>query len=234
MVTDIVKTELIALRDKYGDPRRTKIVDATGEFVVEDLIADEPMVITISHNGYIKRLPIGTYRRQRPRRPRRRRLQRPRGRLRRADLRRLDAQLSLVLLESRPLLLGQGARAAAGRPHGARQGDRQPAVAVARRSASPAPVPVRDFTEEGYLVMATRKGVIKRCNLADFSNPRRGGIIAIGLHDGDSLVGVALTPRHERDRARQARRQGGALQGNRRALDGPRRGGGARRRARRR
>jgi DNA gyrase subunit A len=54
-------------------------------------------------------------------------------------------------------------------------------------------VPVRSFEEEGYLVMATRKGVIKRCDLAAFSNPRRGGIIAIGLHEGDSLVGVALT-----------------------------------------
>jgi hypothetical protein len=192
MVIDIIKDELVALRDKYGDPRRTKIVDATGEFEVEDLIADEPMVITISHNGYIKRLPVGTYRRQR------------RGGRGVAGFGGQEEdfveQIFVASTHSYLLFFSNRGRCYWVKVHELPQAGRtaRGKAIVNLLSLSPqeritSTVPVRDFTEEGYLVMATRKGVIKRCDLSDFSNPRRGGIIAIGLHEGDSLVGVALT-----------------------------------------
>jgi len=160
--------------------------------VVEDLIADEPMVITISHNGYIKRLPIGTYRRQR------------RGGRGIAGFSGHEEdfveQIFVASTHSYLLFFSNRGRCYWVKVHELPQAGRtaRGKAIVNLLSLSPqeritSTVPVRDFNEEGYLVMATRKGVIKRCNLADFSNPRRGGIIAIGLHDGDSLVGVALT-----------------------------------------
>ena len=152
------RTKCAALREQVRRRAPHPIVDATGEFDVEDLIADEPMVITFSHNGYIKRLPPTTYRRQH------------RGGRGVAGFGGQEddfveqifvashAHLSAVLLRPRPLLLGEGARAAAGRTHGARQGDRQRAAPVARSERITSTVPVRDFSEEGYLVMATRQG----------------------------------------------------------------------------
>jgi DNA gyrase subunit A len=192
MVIDLIKEELARLRDKYGDERRTQIVDATGEFEVEDLIADESMVITISHNGYIKRLPVATYRRQH------------RGGRGVAGFggQEEDFVEQIFVASTHSYLLFFSNR---GRCYWVKVHELPQAGRTARGKAivnllqlSPqeritSTVPVRDFSEEGYLVMATRKGVIKRCHLSDFSNPRRGGIIAVGLREGDSLVGVALT-----------------------------------------
>jgi len=193
MVVDIIRTEITALRDKYGDARRTQIIDATGEFEVEDLIADEPMVITISHNGYIKRLPSGTYRRQR---------RGGRGVMGFGGQEE-DFVEQIFIASTHSYLLFFSNR---GRCYWVKVHELPLAGRTARGKAivnllqlSPqeritSTVPVRDFKEPGcYLVMATRKGTIKRCDLIDFSNPRKGGIIAIGLHDGDGLVGVALT-----------------------------------------
>jgi DNA gyrase subunit A len=193
MVTGIIRDEVTALRDKYGDARRTQIVDATGEFEVEDLIADEDMVITISHNGYIKRLPVGTYRRQR------------RGGRGVTGFGGQEEdfveQIFIASTHSYILFFSNRGRCYWVKVHELPQAGRtaRGKAIVNLLSLSPqeritSTVPVRDLQEPGcYFVMATRKGVIKRCDLADFSNPRRGGIIAIGLHEGDSLVGVALT-----------------------------------------
>ena len=192
MVVDIIKEELQALKKQYGDARRTQIVDATGEFDVEDLIADEDMVITISHSGYIKRLPVTTYRRQR------------RGGRGVAGFggQEEDFVEQIFVASTHSYLLFFSNR---GRVYWVKVHELPQAGRTARGKAivnllqlSPqeritSTVPVLNFSEEGYLVMATRKGVIKRCDLSDFSNPRRGGIIAIGLHEGDALVGVALT-----------------------------------------
>jgi DNA gyrase subunit A len=192
MVVDIIKEELTRLRGAYGDARRTQIVDATGEFGVEDLIADEDMVITISHNGYIKRLPIATYRRQR---------RGGRG-ITGFGGQEEDFVEQIFIASTHSYILFFSNR---GRCYWVKVHELPQAGRTARGKAivnllqlSPqeritSTVPVRDFSEKGYLVLATRKGVIKRCDLADFSNPRRGGIIAIGLHAGDSLVGVMLT-----------------------------------------
>jgi DNA gyrase subunit A len=192
LVTGIVRSEVVTLRDKYGDARRTEIVDATGEFEVEDLIADEDMVITISHNGYIKRLPVTTYRRQR---------RGGRG-VTGFGGQEEDFVEQLFIASTHSYILFFSNR---GRCYWVKVHELPQAGRTARGKAivnllqlSPqeritSTVPVRDFSEEGYLVMATRKGTIKRCRLQDFSNPRRGGIIAIGLRDGDSLVAVART-----------------------------------------
>src|SRR5262245_17713942 len=192
-VTEIVKDEVTSLRDKYGDERRTQIVDATGEFEVEDLIADEPMVITISHNGYIKRLPTATYRRQR------------RGGRGVAGFTGQEddfvEQIFIASTHSYLLFFSNKGRCYWVKVHELPQAGRtaRGKAIVNLLQLSPqeritSTVPVRDFKEPGcYLVMATRKGTIKRCDLIDFSNPRRGGIIAINLRDDDALVGVALT-----------------------------------------
>jgi DNA gyrase subunit A len=193
MVVEIIREEVTALREKYGDARRTQIVDATGEFEVEDLIADEAMVITISHNGYIKRLPVATYRRQR------------RGGRGVTGFGGQEEdfveQIFIASTHSYILFFSNRGRCYWVKVHELPQAGRtaRGKAIVNLLSISPqeritSTVPVRDLQEPGcYFVMATRKGVIKRCDLADFSNPRRGGIIAIGLHEGDSLVGVALT-----------------------------------------
>jgi len=193
MVAEIVKAEVVGLRDKYGDARRTQIVDASGEFEVEDLIADEPMVITISHSGYIKRLPVGTYRRQR---------RGGRG-VTGFGGQEEDFVEQIFIASTHSYLLFFSNR---GRCYWVKVHELPQAGRTARGKAivnllqlSPqeritSTVPVRDFKEPGcYLVMATRHGTIKRCDLVDFSNPRRGGIIAINLRDDDALVGVALT-----------------------------------------
>ena len=192
MVIDIIKGEVVALREKYGDPRRTQIVDATGDFDVEDLIADEDMVITISHNGYIKRLPVTTYRRQR---------RGGRG-VTGFGGQEEDFVEQLFIASTHNYILFFSNR---GRCYWVKVHELPQAGRTARGKAIvnllqlgpqeriTSTVPVRDFAEEGYLVMATRQGTIKRCRLDDFSNPRRGGIIAINLHEGDALVAVALT-----------------------------------------
>ena len=133
----IIRDELDDLKTRFGDERRTEIVDQEGEFQIEDLIAEEDMIITITHTGYIKRIPTGTYRRQR---------RGGKGRLRdghegrgfhRAPLHRLDAQLHPLLHRQGAVLLGEGARDPAGRAPRPRQGDREPPRDVARRERSP-------------------------------------------------------------------------------------------------
>src|SRR5262245_45061772 len=193
MVIDLVKDEVVALRDKYGDARRTQIVEASGAFEVEDLIADENMVITISHNGYIKRLPIGTYRRQR------------RGGRGVTGFGGQEEdfveQIFIASTHSYLLFFSNRGRCYWVKVHELPQAGRTARgkaivnlLQLAPQERITSTVPVRDFKEPGcYLVMATRKGTIKRCDLIDFSNPRRGGIIAINLRDDDALVGVALT-----------------------------------------
>jgi DNA gyrase subunit A len=192
MVIDILKDEIRTLRSKYGDERRTRIVDATGDLEVEDLVADEPMVITFSHNGYIKRLPATTYRRQH------------RGGRGVAGFGGQEndfvEQIFVASAHSYLMFFSDGGRCYWVKVHELPQAGRtargKAIVNVLHLKPGEritSTVVVRDFSEEGYLVMATRKGVIKRCRLSDFSNPRPSGIIAVNLREGDALVGVALT-----------------------------------------
>jgi DNA gyrase subunit A len=191
-VVAIVKDELTKLREKYGDKRRTEIVDATVDFEAEDLIADEDMVITISHGGYIKRLAATTYRQQR------------RGGRGIAGFSGHEEDfvehLFVASTHSYLMFFTDRGRCYWLKVHGIPQAGRTARgkaivnVLRLRNERVTSTIRVRDLQEVGrYLVFATRQGIIKRCELSAFSNPRPSGIIAIKLREEDSLVGVALT-----------------------------------------
>jgi DNA gyrase subunit A len=191
-VIDIIKTELLELKDKYGDPRRTKIIDSSVEFEIEDLIADEDMVVTISHTGYIKRLPSNTYRRQN------------RGGRGVAGFGGHDddfvEHLFVASTHSYLMFFTDKGRCYWLKVHQLPQAGRtargKALINVLRLKDERVNtvIPVRDLKEaSAYLLFATRNGVIKRCELAAFSNPRPSGIIAIGLREDDTLVDVSLT-----------------------------------------
>ncbi|UCE02329.1 MAG: DNA gyrase subunit A [Candidatus Latescibacterota bacterium] len=191
-VVDIIKEELLALRAKYGDERRTQIVDASVDFDAEDLIADEEMVITISHNGYIKRLPITTYRQQR------------RGGRGVSGFSGQEddfvEHLFVASTHSYIMFFTDRGRCYWVKVHEIPQAGRTARgkaivnVLRLRNERVNSMIPVRDLKEANrYLLFATRQGVIKRCELAAFSNPRPSGIIAINLRDVDALVGAVLT-----------------------------------------
>ncbi len=190
-VVEIVKAEVLQLRDKYGDARRTRIEEATAGFEAEDLIADEPMVVTISHNSYIKRLPVTTYRQQR------------RGGRGIAGFSGQEddfvEHVFVATTHSYLLFFTDRGRCFWVKVHEIPQASRTARgkaivnLLRLRDERVTSVIPVRDLREGGYLVFATRQGVVKRCELVDFSNPRPSGIIAINLRDNDLLVGVALT-----------------------------------------
>ena len=192
LITDILRTELAELKDTYGDERRTEITDAVKAFEIEDLIADEEMVVTLSHAGYLKRLPIDTYRKQK------------RGGVgvKGGTTKDGDFLEHLFIASAHQYILfftdkgkcywlkvfeiPEGSRTAAGR-----------AVVNLLRLAQDenitAFVPVRDFTEDRFVFMATANGIVKKTNLAQFQNPLASGIIAVNLDEGDRLIGVQLT-----------------------------------------
>jgi len=189
---EIIKQELLKLKDKYGDPRRTEIVDDTGELSIEDMIAEEEMVITISHGGYIKRTPIGTYRRQR------RGGRGITGGSTKAD----DFMEHLFIASTHHYILfftnqgrcywlkvfevPQEGRLAKGK-YIENLLQLRPGEKIA------AFVPVKEFKEGQYLVMATANGYVKKTELTKYSKPRKGGIMAIEIPEGDCLIEAKLT-----------------------------------------
>jgi DNA gyrase subunit A len=191
-ILEVVKGETMEIREAFGDQRRTEIVDDSGDFAVEDLIAEEDMVITISHLGYVKRLPVGTYRRQ--------------GRGGRgvtgAKTRDDDFLEHLFIASTHQYILFLTDR---GRlywvkvheiPEGGRTARGKAIINLLQLQSGEQVcgyVPVREFTEDHYLVMATRHGVIKKTFLTEFSRPRRTGIIACALDEGDTVIGAAVT-----------------------------------------
>ncbi|MGQ0722859.1 MAG: DNA gyrase subunit A [Candidatus Eiseniibacteriota bacterium] len=191
-ILEVVKTETEEIRETFGDDRCTEIVDDSGDFAVEDLIAEEDMVITISHLGYVKRLPVGTYRRQ--------------GRGGRgvtgAKTRDDDFVEHLFIASTHQYILFLTDR---GRlywvkvheiPEGGRTARGKAIINLLQLQKGEQVcgyVPVREFTEDHYLVMATRKGVIKKTFLTEFSRPRRTGIIACALDEGDKVIGASVT-----------------------------------------
>ena len=192
LVLQIVRDEIAEVRAAYGDPRRTTIVEDEGEIDIEDLIADEPMVVTISNQGYAKRIPLDTYRQQ------------GRGGKGITAMSTKDEdfvdnlfiasthQYLLVLTEKGRLhwlkvhRLPKAGRTSKGSPLvnliQIQPGDKIHAV-----------VSVREFSENHYLAMATNKGIIKRTPLTAFSNVRNAGIIAINLIEGEHLIAARVT-----------------------------------------
>ncbi len=188
----LIKDELTEVRDKYGDERRTEILDDLGEFNMEDLIAEEEMVITISHNGYIKRLPVGTYRRQ---------ARGGRGKSGQTT-RETDFLEHMFIASTHDYILfftekgqlywlkvyeiPQAGRTSQGKAV-------VNLIEIEKEDRITAMLPVRKFSEDKFVMLATRKGQIKKTSLSAFSNPRRNGIIAIGVPEDDELIEAKIT-----------------------------------------
>ena len=173
--------------------RRTQIVDEAADISVEDLIVEEDMVVTISHEGYIKRNPVEPLPRAAARRPRQDRRDDARRGLRRAPLRRLDALVPPVLHHHGEGLLAQGPRDPAGRPRRARARRRQPAAAWSpRRSSRPS---CRCASSRTAATSSSPPGAARQEDRAHAVRvaARRRGLIAIALEEGDEVVGVRLT-----------------------------------------
>ncbi|HEY9015302.1 MAG TPA: DNA gyrase subunit A, partial [Gemmatimonadales bacterium] len=187
----ILKEEMEEVGSTFGDERRTEIVADQGEFTVEDLIAEEDMVITISHGGYIKRIPITTYKRQR---------RGGRG-LNGADLKENDWVEHLFIASTHDYLMffsnkgqvywlkvheiPQAGRAARGKPV-------INCIAIKPDEQIAALVPVREFTDDKSLIFATRQGTVKKTVLSAYGNVRSTGICAINIEPGDELIDVQV------------------------------------------
>ena len=192
LITNIVKEELLELKAKYADERRTEIVDAVTEFEIEDLIADEEMVVVISHEGYIKRMPITTYRRQH------------RGGVGVIGMQNKEGDYPehVFIASAHQYILFFTDR---GKcywlkvfeiPERGRTAVGQAIVNLLRVENDEkitAFVPVREFDEDRFVFMATEKGIVKKCSLKAFSRPNSAGIIAINLNEGDKLIEAQLT-----------------------------------------
>jgi DNA gyrase subunit A len=188
----ILKEEVGEVAHGFGDQRRTEIVADQGEFSIEDLIAEEDMVITVSHAGYIKRLPVSAYRRQR---------RGGRG-VTAAHTKDDDWVEHLFIASTHDYLMfftqgghcywlkvheiPQAARAARGKPIIS-------CVAMKPDERLAALVPVREFSEDQYLFFATKDGVVKKTVLSAYGNPRSSGINAINIEKGDELIDVQVT-----------------------------------------
>jgi DNA gyrase subunit A len=188
----LIREELLELKEIYGknDGRRTEIVAAEGEFELEDLIAEEDMVIAITRSGYIKRLPVTTYREQR---------RGGRG-VMGMDLKEDDYIEHLFVASTHDYLLfftsvGKVYRLKVHElPLGSRQSKGRAVVNLLpfrQDEQIRAVVQTRDFGESEYLVFATRNGIIKKTKLAEYNTPLKAdGIIAINLRENDELIGV--------------------------------------------
>jgi DNA gyrase subunit A len=189
LLMQIIVDELKGIRDKYGDDRRSEIVDATGEINVEDLIAEEDMAITVSNTGYIKRTAISTYRNQR------------RGGKGRIGMRtRAEDFVSHLFVASTHayiMIFSDRGRAYWLKVHeipdvGPDGKGKSIANLVSMEAGEKiaATLAVKEFPEDKFVVMGTLKGAIKKTSLDAFSNPRAGGIIAMGVEEGDAVIAV--------------------------------------------
>ena len=188
----ILKEEMAEVAKDYGDDRRTEIIPDQDEFSVEDLIAEEDMVITISHSGYIKRIAVSTYRKQR---------RGGRG-LTGATAKEDDWIEHLFIASTHDYVMffsdkgqvywlkvheiPQGGRAARGKPV-------VQCIAIRPDERITALVPVREFSDTKWLLFATRGGTVKKTVLSAYGNPRANGINAINIESGDELIDVQIT-----------------------------------------
>src|SRR3989304_852159 len=191
LVLNIIKKDIVEIKECFGDKRRTEIVAATTEFNIEDLIAEENVAVIITHEGYIKRLPLTAYRKQ----------HRGAKGVTGADMKEGDFIEHLFVASTHDYILfftdqgrvywlkvydiPQMGRTSKGRALinllEFKEGENVSSL-----------IPARDF-DERQLVMATSHGIIKKTVLSAYGNPKKGGIIAINLDDGDKLIGVKLT-----------------------------------------
>jgi DNA gyrase subunit A len=192
LVRSIIKDELTGIREEYKDDRRTQIVKEEAEISLEDLISKEEAVVTISHSGYIKRNAASLYRAQR---------RGGKGKIG-MGIKDEDFVETLFTASTHDTLLffsdagkvywlkvheiPEASRAAKGKAL-------VNLLALTGSEKVTATLPVKEYRADRFVIMATKKGLIKKTELAAYSNPRQGGIIALGLEDGDKLIGVQLT-----------------------------------------
>ncbi len=195
LVRKVIKDELIEIKEAYQDNRRTQIIPQEAEINIEDLIADEEMAVTISHAGYIKRHPVSEYRAQR------------RGGKGKIGMGVKDEDFveKLFTASTHDFLLfftdagkvywlkvheiPEAGRASKGKAM-------VNLLALASGEKVTTTLPVRKFPDNLYVVMATRRGIIKKTELSAYGNPRQGGIIALTLEEGDKLIGVEIPDRN--------------------------------------
>ena len=192
LVRTIIKDEMIHIRDTYADERRTQIVKEEGELSLEDLIAEEEVVVTISHAGYIKRNAASLYRAQR------------RGGKGKIGMGIKDEDFVETLFTATThqtlLFFTDAGKVYWLRVHEIPEPSRAAKgkalvnlLALSGSEKVTATLAVKEFNEDSFVVMATKKGLVKKTALSAYSNPRQGGIIALGLEEGDKLIGVQLT-----------------------------------------
>ncbi|MDO8461300.1 MAG: DNA gyrase subunit A [Deltaproteobacteria bacterium] len=192
LIFGIIQDEMVEIKKNYADPRRTEIKAKSEDLSVEDLIAEEDMVVTISHSGYIKRNPISIYRAQR---------RGGRGKVGMetreedfiADLFIASTHSYVLIFSTRGKVywlkvheIPQAGRATKGKPL-------VNLVPMASDEKLAAMLVVKEFQEGKHVVFATRKGLVKKTELMAYANPRASGIIALGIEEGDALIDARLT-----------------------------------------
>jgi DNA gyrase subunit A len=191
-ITEIIGDELTAVRAQFGDKRRSEIVVHTQDLGIEDFITPQDMVVTLSHSGYIKSQPLADYR-----------AQRRGGRGKQAAAMKEDDFVDhLFVANTHDYILCFSNR---GRvywlkvyevPQGGRTSRGKPIVNMFPLEAGEkinAILPIKEFADDKFIFMATAQGTVKKTPLSDFANPRKAGIIAVALDDGDYLIGADIT-----------------------------------------
>ena len=191
-IMDVIVTELEEIRERYGDERRTEIIASSEDIDVEDMIAEEDMVVTVSHSGYIKRSPVSLYKSQH---------RGGRGKVG-MGTKEEDFVEKIFIASTHAYILIFTKQ---GRlywlkvyqlPHAGRAAKGKAIVNLINISGGEriaTVVPVREFSAGKSLIMATKKGIVKKTALGAYSNPRAGGIIAITIDESDELIDVQLT-----------------------------------------
>jgi DNA gyrase subunit A len=192
MVLHIIKEEMNGIKERYGDERRTEILEDSGDIDFEDLIAEEDMVVTMSHGGYIKRNPISLYRAQ------------GRGGKGMTGVKpKAEDFVELLFVASSHdylMFFTNKGRVYWKKVHEIPEAGRMSRgkaivnfLNLKRDERVATTLSLRDFKEGKYVVMATRKGLVKKTDLQSYSRPRPGGIVALKIRDHDELIGVRVT-----------------------------------------
>jgi DNA gyrase subunit A len=191
-ILNIIKTELLEIKERFGDARRTEIIEKTGELSLEDLIVEEDMVVTVSHGGYIKRNAVSLYRAQR------------RGGKGKTGMRPKEEdfveRLFIASTHSYIMVFTDLGKVYWLKVHEIPQGGRASrgkAIVNLLQLASGEKVttilPVKEFVDGKFIITATQQGTVKKTELMAYANPRAGGIIALTIDEGDRLIAARLT-----------------------------------------
>lgn len=192
LLESVIKEELLEIKAKYADTRRTNIAPDAGEFNIEDLIEEQEVAITLTHLGYIKRVPADAYRSQR----------RGGKGVTALTTKTEDFVSDIFITSTHNYILFFTNRGRVYRlkayeiPEAGRQAKGTAIVNLLQLSGGEtitAVIPIRDFEEEKYMLFATKKGLVKKTPLSEYASQRKNGLQAIGLMEGDELIGVKLT-----------------------------------------